>query len=42
MKDLGVEGKIKSKWILKKSVAKEWNGLIWLRKNAAPTNGRLL
>jgi len=26
--------KIISNWILKKSVGKEWNGLIWLRKEA--------
>jgi hypothetical protein len=30
-KDLGVDGKITSEWILEKQGGKAWSGLIWLR-----------
>jgi hypothetical protein len=37
--DLGVDGRIQLKWILKKEVSRMWTGLIWLRTR---TSGLLL
>jgi hypothetical protein len=31
LEDIGVDGKIRSQFILKKSVGRAWTGLIWLR-----------